>query len=421
MRKGASRTVVRQHNERAIIHALRRHGPSSQSEMAERSGLSVPAVSSIVRTLTAEGYLHEIRSESSGVGRPRAIVGIVPDAAFSVGVHIDPALMSVVLLDLGGNVVEVRYSSEVHQESPDATLDIAAGLVAEVTAIATTQDRVAGAGLAVPGRISQDTGSIVDSVWLPAWNGTPLRDGLAARIGLDVRFLKDTHAAVTGELWVRGRHLLEGTVVYVYLGIGTGFGIAVDGDVVTGLSGNAGQVGRIFEELVHRPSQEPDVLAPSGGVDSSHGPTAQDPVELVATAHRLGVLQGTPPPRSDLAAIDRAFRELCARDDGKALLSGAADRIARAAAIASDLLDAQYLVIGGPYEALVGSQYRARATAVLGGSDSMDTPGITLLASALGSDASAIGAASAVWDDELVPRAPAPRRRSPARDDAHTG
>lgn len=409
MRKGAGRADLREYNERTIIHALRRFGPASQAQLAERTGLSVPAVSSIVRRLAAEGYLHEVRSEASGVGRPRAIVDIVRDAAYSIGVHIDPSRVTAVLLDLGGTAVAGRHSADVRPRDPAGTLDLAAELVAEVSSTLADPDLITGAGLAVPGRIDPEQGAIVDSVWLPGWNGTPLREGLGRRIGHEVRFLKDTHAAVTGELWVRGRDLLEGTVVYVYLGIGTGFGIAVDGDVVTGLSGNAGQVGRIFEAL------GPGSPATSAGTEAAAplGPTAQDPVALVAAAHEHGILTGEPPEPGDLLAIDRAFRSVCRSDAAEPLLAGAADRVAQAAAIAASLLDAQVVVFGGPYEELVGRRYRARTREVLTSGDPAGVPPVTLLASALGADAGAIGAASAVWDAQLVPRAPADRAWRP--------
>ena len=64
MTNGASRSRLREYNARTVIHALRRGGPASQSEIAERAGLSVPAVSAIMRSLTEEGYIREVRSDN---------------------------------------------------------------------------------------------------------------------------------------------------------------------------------------------------------------------------------------------------------------------------------------------------------------------------------------------------------------------
>ena len=78
MRPGASHSHISQYNENAVIHALRALGPTSQTDIAAHTGLSVPAVSTIVRNLRQDGYLTEVRTESVGRGRPRVIVDLVP-------------------------------------------------------------------------------------------------------------------------------------------------------------------------------------------------------------------------------------------------------------------------------------------------------------------------------------------------------
>lgn len=149
MTNGASRSRLREYNARTVIHALRRGGPASQSEIAERAGLSVPAVSAIMWSLTEAGCIREVRSDNPGRGRPRVIVDVVPEAAYSLGIHIDPSLITAVLLDLRGNVVEVNHSPEVDPSDPTRTLRVAAGMARAVTPDGSRGDRVVGAGLAL--------------------------------------------------------------------------------------------------------------------------------------------------------------------------------------------------------------------------------------------------------------------------------
>jgi predicted NBD/HSP70 family sugar kinase len=394
MRRGANRGHLGQYNARIVIHALRRLGSASQGEIAEATGLSIAGVSTIVRGLIADGLLEEVRSESSGMGRPRTIIGIAPDVALGVGVHIDPALLTTALVDLRGTPLEILHDREIDSGDPAAALDATERLVARALEGAPAESQVVGLGLAVPGRISTDAGGIVDSVWLPRWNDVPLREDLASRTGLPVRILKDTHAAVIGELWVRGRDLVEATTVFVYLGIGTGFGLAVAGEAVAGTSGNAGQGGRLFEALTGSLGTDPDL------------PTAHDPTQLVASAHARGLLAGPVPSRGDVLAVDREFRELCTMPGAHPLLEAAADRIAHAAGIAADLLDADYVVLGGPYAQLLREIHLPRALAVLSPSAPGGRPGVDVVASVQGADAGALGAASAVLDAEYAPRTP---------------
>lgn len=394
MPTGASRTQLGEYNIRAVLHTLRRLGPSSQQDLAAQAGLSVQAVSVILRGLLDRGQVRELRTENSGRGRPRTILDLVPEAAFSLGVHVDPSLVTAVLLDLSGEAVRIERSADVDPSDPAATMDEAARLSRLlVEHLGTVDERVVGSALAVPGRVDLQAGAITDSVWLPEWNHAPLGELLAARIGMPAPLLKDTFAAVSGEVWVRGAELLGVNTVFVYFGIGTGLGLAIDGRPIGGESGNAGQVGRLFEAL-------------AGGPEGA-SPTAHDPVSLVRTAHEQGVLAGAAPTVGDLARIDAHFRELVDRaGSGETapldLLRGAGHRIHRAASVAADVLDAGAVVLGGPYWPLLQGILLPEMRHVAQDPHRMAARP-EVLTSALGADAGAIGAASWVLERRFSP------------------
>lgn len=394
MQTGASRTQFGEYNIRAVLHALRRLGPSSQQDLAVQAGLSVQAVSVILRGLLDRGQVRELRTENSGRGRPRTILDLVPEAAFSLGIHVDPSLVTAVLLDLSGDPVRIERSAEVDPSDPEATMDEAARLSRLlIEHLGAASERIVGSALAVPGRVDLEAGAITDSVWLPQWNHAPLSELLATRIAMPAPLLKDTFAAVSGEVWVRGAEFLGANTVFVYFGIGTGLGLAIDGRPIGGESGNAGQVGRLFEAL-------------AGGPEGP-GPTAHDPVSLVRTAHVQGLLSSAAPAAGDLARIDAHFRELVDRaGSGEAealdLLRGAGRRIHRAASIVADVLDAGAVVLGGPYWPLLRSillpEMRRNVQDPRRSSGRPET-----LTSTLGADAGAIGAASWVLEQRFSP------------------
>ncbi len=399
MRTGVSMSHISKYNENAVFHALRRLGPTSQTEIARATGLSVQGVSSIVRSLTAGGLLTEVRRESVGRGRPRVILDIVAHARYAVGVHVDPSLMSAVVLDLRGSVVTSLTSEDVDPEDPERSIRVAAGLVrGALMTSAIDEQLVLGTCLAVPGPLNDTSGSIVDTVWLPGWTNFPLGRALGSVLGMRVPVVKDTLAAVIGENWVRAGATLESTMVFVYVGTGTGVGLSLNGEPVRGFSGNAGEVGRMLVTLGRSASRGVD------GLDN-------DPVVLVETAHAMRVLEGETPRRGDLRLVDRQFRELCqmagrGHPDAYAILQAAALRIAEMAVMTSDLFDADTVVFGGPYWDLVRSFYEPAAISALNQPSARGPHPVTVLSTAMGSEVGAIGAASVVLDDRYVPRAP---------------
>lgn len=399
MRFGASLSHISQYNENAVIHALRALGPTSQGELVARTGLSVPSVSAIVRNLRQRGYLQELGTEPASRGRPRVIVDIVPSARYAVGLHIDPSVMSAVLLDLRGQVVRSARSASVDPEDAEVTLGEAASLIdGVIDTSGVDPSRVLGACAAVPGPIDGNRGAITDTVWMPGWAGVAIGEGISRGLRTQlppVPVVKDTLAAVVGENWVRGGEALDSTMIFVYLGTGTGIGLSINGEPVRGSSGNAGEVGRMLLSL-GGPSK--------GGMDN-------DPFVLVEEAYARGVLPGPLPPKGQPGRWESMFQDLCraARDgDGAAerLLRDAGHRIAEMVVMVAEVFDADSVVFGGPNWERLQPFYEDAAAAALKRPSARGPHPVAVRSTAMGASVGAVGAASAVLDARFVPRAP---------------
>lgn len=69
-------------------------------------GLSPQTISNISRRLLDQQLIVEAGKEGSGPpGKPRTILRLNPAGMYAVGVHLDPAVITFVVLDLLGDVV----------------------------------------------------------------------------------------------------------------------------------------------------------------------------------------------------------------------------------------------------------------------------------------------------------------------------
>lgn len=207
--------------------------------------------------------------------------------------------------------------------------------------------------------------------------------------------IKDTLAAVIGENWVRAGESLDSTMIFVYLGTGTGIGLSINGEPVRGASGNAGEIGRMLLSL-GRPGRR--------GIDN-------DPFILVQEAHDQGVLTAEPPSRWELRALERQFRDLCTiAGDGDEragkILRAAGSRIAEMVVMAAEVFDADTVVFGGPNWVFVREFYEDLAVAALARPSARGPHPVAVLSTAMGKAVGSIGAACAVLDARFVPRAP---------------
>jgi predicted NBD/HSP70 family sugar kinase len=95
----------------------------------------------------------------------------------------------------------------------------------------------------VPGPVDVSVGQVVQPPVMPGWHGYPVRDRLAARLGVPVFLENDANLMALGEqrtLWQKAP-----TVLLVTVGLGIGAGIVIDGQLYRGVDGGAGDIGHI--------------------------------------------------------------------------------------------------------------------------------------------------------------------------------
>jgi DNA-binding Lrp family transcriptional regulator len=86
-------------NQSVILEGIRRSAAGlSRIELVDITGLSAQTVTNITRRLLDDGVIAEAGRTINGPGKPRVTLRLVAESRFSVGVHLDPALITVVLL-----------------------------------------------------------------------------------------------------------------------------------------------------------------------------------------------------------------------------------------------------------------------------------------------------------------------------------
>ncbi|MFG3721114.1 ROK family protein [Streptomyces massasporeus] len=102
-----------------------------------------------------------------------------------------------------------------------------------------------GVGVALPGPLDHVRGVLHRVTGFPGWDGFPLREALAGRLGVPVVVDKDTNAAALG-LAAGGE---GGSFAYLHLGTGLGAGLVIGGSVHRGARTGAGEFGHQVIQL----------------------------------------------------------------------------------------------------------------------------------------------------------------------------
>jgi predicted NBD/HSP70 family sugar kinase len=397
-RSGANQYDLGSFNEAVIIETIRLAGIISRTEISRRTGLTQQSVSRILRVLLQQGLLvEEAQERAERLGKPRTPVRLRSNAAHAVGIHIDPELLTVAVVDLDGTIVR--------RETVDLPADLDAVRLVDLTAATVTAalsisqvdaNSMLGVGVAVPGPINAD-GTLLDLPLQPAWRGLEIRHLLQGKLNHPVLVEKDGTAAAIGERWI-GRSARARDFAYLYLGTGVGSGLILNGSIYRGLTANAGEFGQLCALKM-------------GEWDERTGPKMM--AECNPTAGLPVIAAGFGYVETDAGATDEAkrYKAVCkaaANGDEAAqkAVTQVASVIAQGAVGLVDLLDIDLIVLGGPaFEKEIADVLLSEISrAVNSHPIAKGTRTVAVEESMLQADAAAVGAASTIFHDAFTPR-----------------
>src|SRR6058998_1919706 len=224
---------LRDRNRRRVMEVLRMQGRVSQADISRATGLSRTTVSTMIAELRKAGLVLDIdtrRMHPRG-GRPSVELVLRDPAQVVVGI------------DFGHSVlVERREELDVNREAVPA-LDSAARMFADVLARAgLDRGSVLGAGIGIPGPVDLAHGTAGSATILPGWVGLRIASEMEQRLGVPVEIENDANLGALAELtWGAGRDCSN--FAYIKAATGIGAGIVVDGRLLRGATGTAGEIG----------------------------------------------------------------------------------------------------------------------------------------------------------------------------------
>ncbi|MFB6720910.1 ROK family transcriptional regulator [Kribbella sp. NPDC056345] len=401
---GTNLPKVGRYNQAVVLEQIQRADGISRQEIAQHTGLTPQAVSGIVRRLLDEGIVREDgASRVNSSGKPRTILRINADAGCAIGLHFDPAELACVAVDLRGRPLVTKRLPTPGGADPDEVIASMASLVQEVLGLAAVRpDRVLGLGLASPGPIDQEHGTVVSPPQLAHWNRVPIKQLLSDATGMTVTLDNDASAAAIGERWAgAGRSVAN--FAYFFFGTGIGGGLILNQQVYRGGSFNAAEFGHT--------SVVPDGLECYCG-NRGCLETVARPAAIVAETHRR-LIAGSPSTLAERFRIAPATVDISAIHDAAVandplaagVLAQAADYVASTVVNVVNVTDVDLVVLGGHGIRHIGDRYAETARqAVATRAMSRHIRGVDVVLSPLGADAAVVGGAALVLHRAYSPQ-----------------
>jgi predicted NBD/HSP70 family sugar kinase len=240
-----------------VFRAILTRGPISRIDIARLLGLSQAAVTKAVGPLLEVGLVSdELELPRDGQpGRPANPLMVVADALVSLGLKVNADEIIGVATDLTTTTLAADRRA-LKSTDPDVVVDaIAATVAALVESLGDRAERLCAVGVSVSGDVDTHRGTVRESA-IMGWTDVPLGAVLAARLGREVLVENDVRALTIGEHWF-GVGVGTDLFAIVTIGRGIGSGLHINGDVVEGAYGVAGEIG-------HLPLTSPEHICPCG-------------------------------------------------------------------------------------------------------------------------------------------------------------
>lgn len=337
----ATPQTARAINDRIALELLTEHGPLTAARLRELTGLSRPSVAELLGRLGRDGLVDVVGETGAERRGPNArVYGLVADRAHVAALDVRFDGVELALADLAGTTVATRALPLLAPPPGRAPVEGRQHpMVASVLAALDEIGAEVGVGelhtvvLGAPGLADPATGAPRFSGALPAWHRAlvaELRDTLSAPVLLE----NEVNLAGIAEHRL-GAVRDRDTFVLLWLDVGVGAAVVLDGALRRGASGGAGEVGFL---LVPGTDRLPSAVDCDGGF---HGLVSGAAVRALAVGHGLAA--------EGADALGELVGGAAARNGGPAgaFLDELAGRVALGAASTTAVLDPGCVVLGG--------------------------------------------------------------------------
>lgn len=242
--------LLKRINRNIIIKLIIKHGVISRSELAKITKLALPSVMRIVDGLISENLVKEVGKGDSTGGRKPGLITLNQEALYIIGVEI-AINTTMVLTDLGGNIIERWESPQMAFVSPEEMLEsINENIERLIARNKIDRSRIAGVGIGTPGTNFKHIRDIDKSV-LKGWERINVKAWFEAKTDIPVFVDNVARTRTLSELWFGAGRRCK-SFIYVFVDQGVGCGIVNNGVIHEGHGSVAGEFGHSIIEYKGR-------------------------------------------------------------------------------------------------------------------------------------------------------------------------
>lgn len=248
-----TRSVQKALHRSKILGLIRTTELISRTDLARKTGLSQASVTGITADLIQEGLIEEKKSGAYEGGRRPILLAIKPDGVHVMGINMSVDQIRVVIVNFQAEVIASHiFRLDKDYYSPEESIEcITRAIQACMWEANFSREQISGVGVGIPGPVDAESGVIR---FLPnyGWEEVPFREMLQQKINHPVFIDNSSNNLAIGEYWYGSGKGVDNFLV-ITLENGVGAGMVINGQLVRGQLGIAGEFGHICADLAGPP------------------------------------------------------------------------------------------------------------------------------------------------------------------------
>ncbi len=382
---GANAALQRAINRALVLRQVLEHGQLSRAALAAATGLHKATVSLVVEDLLRERLLEEVGTQRGRAGRPAILLELHRTAHLLIGIQL--GRLRTVLCNMAAQIVDHWTDQFEPSSQPDHAMEL---LLTHVSAARLRAQKAAanvlGIGIALPGMVDVAAGVLVRSDHL-GWRHVPIGRLVEQATRLPVVVEKSTSAALLGEHYFGSARGVREAIYVELSGRGIGGAVLVAGELYTGSSHLAGEIGHMVVE----PHGPPCACGTQGCLETlaSEAAVLRHAQRLLVTMASDGALQRLPTSSEEVCLAARQGDHLCLqalRETGYYLGIGVANLV--------NIFNPELVIVGGAQVLEEDTVWQAMEEAVAARALREPAQACRVVRPALGNNGYAIGAAA---------------------------
>jgi predicted NBD/HSP70 family sugar kinase len=240
--QAVSSRVARQLSRRNVFEALLHKSPISRADLSKSTGLSKQTISEVIDTFEQQGLVRPIGRTSGNIGRTAVLYELSSEGGHVLGVDLGGTKLTVAIADISSKVLS-EVTEPTHPRGGVVVLDQIAKLANRLAQdVNTHPSRIRSIVVGTPGVVNPKSGAIELAPNIADLGQLDVVGVLTEKLGSTVRIENDVNLALLGEIW-HGCAQNVANVAFIALGTGVGLGLSVNGHLVRGENGAAGEIG----------------------------------------------------------------------------------------------------------------------------------------------------------------------------------